>query len=86
MVMNPIFLRLLILFSNTSNQSPTRLEKKEESFMDRHFETILKVLFIILILLLILLVGTVFVILITNGSSITGTEANGYYYHLEDWV
>lgn len=87
MVMNPIFLRLLILFSNnTSNQSPIRLGKKNETFMDRHFETILKVLFIILILLLILLVGTVFVILITNGSSITGTEANGYYYHLEDWV
>ena len=86
MVMNPIFLRLLILFSNTSNQSPTRLEKKEESFMDRHYETILKVLFIILILLLILLVGTVFVLFVMHGANITGTEANGFYYHLEDWV
>ena len=84
--MNPLFSFLLILFSNNTSKSPVRLGKKNETFMDRHFETILKVLFIILILLLILLVGTVFVILITNGSSITGTEANGYYYHLEDWV
>ena len=86
-MMSPLFLRLLILFNNnTSNRSPIRLEKKRESFMDRHFETILKALFLVLIVLLILLIGTVFVILITNGSSITGTEANGYYYHLEDWV
>ena len=79
MVMNPIFLRLLILFSNTSNQSPTRLEKKEETFMDKHYETILKFLFIILILLLILLVGSVFVLIVLHGQSITGTEANLYY-------
>ena len=85
--MNPLFLRLLILFNNnTSNQSPVRLQKKEENFMDRHYETILKILFIILIVLLILLVGTVFVLFVIHGANITGTEANGFYYHLEDWV
>ena len=85
--MNPLFLRLLILFNNnTSNQSPVRLDKKEENFMDRHYETILKILFIVLILLCILLVGTVFVLFVIHGANITGTEANGFYYHLEDWV
>jgi hypothetical protein len=84
--MNPLFSFLLILFSNTSNQSPVRLEKKEENFMDRHYETILKFLFIVLILLCILLVGTVFVLFVIHGANITGTEANGFYYHLEDWV
>ena len=84
--MNPLFSFLLILFNNNTSKSPIRLEKKEETFMDRHFETILKVLFIILILLLILLVGTVFVLFVMHGANITGTEANGFYYHLEDWV
>ena len=84
--MNPLFLRLLILFNNnTSNQSPVRLDKKEENFMDRHYETILKILFIILLLLVILLVGTVFILLVTHGSQLTGTEAN-IYEHLEDMV
>jgi len=78
--MNPLFLRLLILFNNnTSNQSPVRLEKKEENFMGRHYETILKILFIILLVLLILLVGTVFVLFVIHGQAITGTEANIYY-------
>ena len=27
--MNPLFLRLLILFNNNSNHPPTRLEKKD---------------------------------------------------------
>ena len=78
--MNPLFLRLLILFNNnTSNQSPVRLDKKEENFMDRHYETILKILFIILLVLLILVVGTVFVLFVIHGQAITGTEANIYY-------
>ena len=78
--MNPLFLRLLILFNNnTSNQSPVRLQKKEEGFMGRHYETILKILFIVLILLCILLVGTVFVLFVIHGQAITGTEANIYY-------
>ena len=78
-MMNPLFLRLLILFNNNPNHPPTRLEKKEEGFMDRHYETILKFLFIVLILLCILLVGTVFVLVVLHGQSITGTEANLYY-------
>lgn len=78
--MNPLFLRLLILFNNnTSNQSPVRLQKKEENFMGRHYETILKILFIILLVLLILLIGTVFVLFVIHGQAITGTEANIYY-------
>ena len=77
--MNSVFSFLLILFSNTSNQSPVRLQKKEENFMDRHYETILKILFIILLVLLILLVGTVFVLFVIHGQAITGTEANIYY-------
>ena len=83
--MNPLFLRLLNLYKNNSNHPPTRLEKKEENFMDRHYETILKILFIILLLLVILLVGTVFILLVTHGSQLTGTEAN-IYEHLEDMV
>ena len=77
--MNPLFLRLLILFNNNPNHPPTRLEKKEDNFMDRHYETILKILFIILLVLLILLVGTVFVLFVIHGQAITGTEANIYY-------
>ena len=77
--MNPLFSFLLILFSNNTSKSPIRLEKKEETFMDKHYETILKFLFIILILLLILLVGSVFVLIVLHGQSITGTEANLYY-------
>ena len=77
--MNPLFLRLLILFNNNSNHPPTRLEKKEENFMGRHYETILKFLFIVLILLCILLVGTVFVLFVIHRQAITGTESNIYY-------
>ena len=77
--MNPLFSFLLILFSNNTSKSPVRLGKKNETFMDRHYETILKFLFIVLILLCILLVGTVFVLVVLHGQSITGTEANLYY-------
>lgn len=47
--------------------------------MDRHYETILKILFIILLVLLILLIGTVFVLFVIHGQAITGTEANLWY-------
>lgn len=79
-MMNPLFSHLLILFSKNSYKPPVRLEKrKEEGFMDRHYETILKILFIILLVLLILLIGTVFVLFVIHGQAITGTEANLWY-------
>ena len=80
--MNPLFLRLLILFSKNSTKPPIRLEKrKDEGFIGRHYESIMKILFIILIVLLILLVGTVFILFVLHGASITGTESNMWYYH-----
>lgn len=80
MVMSPVFLWLLMLFSNntSSNQSP-RLEKKEEGFIGRHYETILIILFLILIVLLICLIGTIFILIVLHGQTLTGTEANLYY-------
>ena len=78
--MNPLFLYLLILFNKNTKKPPIRLQKKEdEGFSGRHYESIMKILFIILILLLILLVGTVFILFVIHGQSVTGTEANIYY-------
>lgn len=81
-----IFLFLMTIFSqlNTSKNSkvePARLDKhnkksKFEQFCDR---IVPYVLFFALVLLSILIL----IILVKYGASITGTESNAYYYHLE---
>ena len=66
---------------------PVRLSKSQsmqennwESTLQRYAPYLLIVCFIILTLLIFALVFTVMGV---SASSLTGTEANGYYYHLE---
>ena len=51
-----------------------------EAFLERHALLFLCIAMIILFILVTCLVVTVF------GASVTGTEANGYYYHLGDII
>jgi hypothetical protein len=55
-------------------------ENNWESTLQRYAPYLLIVCFIILVLLIFALVFTVMGV---SASSLTGTEANGYYYHLE---
>ena len=69
------------------SNNPVRLSKSQsmqennwESTLQRYAPYLLIVCFIILTLLIFALVFTVMGV---SASSLTGTEANGYYYHLE---
>ena len=81
-----IFLFLIFIFSqlNTNNKSskvePARLDKKQKSKFEQFCDkSVPYVLFFALVLLSILIL----IILVRYGHSITGTEQNAYYYHLE---
>ena len=62
------------------SKSQSMQEEKWESTLQRYAPYLLIVCFIILVLLIFALVFTVMGV---SASSLTGTEANGYYYHLE---
>ena len=73
-----LYFMLTLLLSE--NISPKRLEKKEKTPFDMVCERIAPyVLFFALVSLAILIV----VILVKYGASLTGTEQNAYYYHME---
>lgn len=81
-----IFLFLMTIFSqlNTNNKSskvePARLDKKQKSKFEQFCDkSVPYVLLIALALLSILII----ICLVKYGHSITGTESNAYYYHLE---
>jgi hypothetical protein len=62
------------------SKSKSMQENNWESTLQRYAPYLLIVCFIILTLLIFALVFTVMGV---SASSLTGTEANGYYYHLE---
>ena len=69
------------IFSPQKSTKAVRLEKVEKSSFEIFCDRIVPyVLFIALVIIGILLL----VILVKYGHSITGTESNGYYYHLTD--
>lgn len=75
-----------ILLSNnfsrsTSKVEPARLQKVEKSTFEKTCERICPYVIIIGIIIICVLL---FVALVKYGYSITGSEANGYYYHLTD--
>ena len=76
-----------VLLSNlsqfkTSKVEPARLSKRvEKSTFEQFCERICPYVIIIGIIVICVLL---FVALVKYGYSITGSEANGYYYHLTD--
>ena len=69
------------LSQSTSKVEPARLRKMEKSTFEQFCDKICPyVLLFALATICILLL----VILVKYGHSITGTESNGYYYHLTD--
>ena len=76
-----------VLLSNlsqfkTSKVEPARLSKRvEKSTFEQFCERICPYVIIIGIIIICVLL---FVALVKYGYSITGSEANGYYYHLTD--
>ena len=69
------------LSQSKTSKGPVRLEKVEKSTFEQFCDKICPyVLLFALATMCILLL----VILVKYGHSITGTEANGYYYHLTD--
>ena len=76
-----------VLLSNnfsrsTSKVEPARLSKRvEKSTFEKTCERICPYVIIISIIIICVLL---FVALVKYGYSITGSEANGYYYHLTD--
>lgn len=70
-----------IIFSRKNNTSNVRLEKQvPKSPIDEFCNRIAPYLILSFILILFIFL---FIALLRYGHSITGTEANGYYYHLE---
>ena len=75
-----------VLLSNlsqfkTSKVEPARLQKMEKSTFEQFCD---KICPYVLLFALATICILVLVILVKYGHSITGTEANGYYYHLTD--
>ena len=68
--------------SNTSKVEPARLSKRVEKSTFEQFCD--KICPYVLLFALATICILVLVILVKYGHSITGTEANGYYYHLTD--
>ena len=66
---------------------PVRLSKSQ-SMQENNWESTLQryapyLLIVCLIILTLLIFALVFTVMGVSASSLTGTEANGYYYHLE---
>lgn len=64
------------------NSEPVRLAKVEKPQKTTFEEICLKIAPYVLFVCICLLIITIFVIMVKYGSNITGTEANGYYYHM----
>ena len=79
-----IFLFLMTIFSQfnlSSGDAPARLDKKTENKFQEFCRWICPY---VIILCLIILSVLLFIALVKYGHAITGTEANQYYYHLND--
>ena len=73
---------LITSLKQSSNNQPARLNKKEnESSFDKTCERIAPY---ILLISLIILCTLLFVVLVKYGANLTGTEANQFYYHMND--
>ena len=77
--MMQIVMIFISIFSRKNNTSNVRLEKQTKSPIDEFCNRIAPYLILSFILILFIFL---FFILVRYGHSITGTEANGYYYHL----
>ena len=69
------------------SNNPVRLSKSQ-SMQENNWESTLQryapyLLIVCLIILVLLIFALVFTVMGVSASSLTGTEANGYYYHLE---
>ena len=83
--MKTIFLIIFSLFNlNTSKESePVRLQKKEKHSIQSGFESACeRIAPYVLVACIIVISVLLFVVLVKYGASLTGTEANQYYYHL----
>jgi hypothetical protein len=75
-----LFISILNFILFSPSPKAVRLEKVEKSSFEKTCDRLVPyVLFIALVTLGILLL----VILVKYGHSITGTESNAYYYHME---
>ena len=71
------------------SKNPVRLSKS--SMQENNWESTLQryapyLLIVCLIILTLLIFALVFTVMGASASSLTGTEANGYYYHLEELI
>lgn len=66
-------------FNNKTTSNVARLEKQTKSPIDEFCDKIAPYL---ILACTIILVCLIFIALVKYGANITGTEANGYYYHL----
>ena len=78
--MMQIVMIFISIFSRKNNTSNVRLEKQTKSPIDEFCNRIAPYLILSFILIFFIFL---FIALLRYGHSITGTEANGYYYHLE---
>ena len=78
--MMQIVITIISIFSRKNNTSNVRLEKQTKSPIDEFCDKIAPYL---ILACTIILVCLIFIALVKYGANITGTEANGYYYHLE---
>ena len=84
-LMTMYYIFSLILSNNSSKkEEPVRLEKKEEHSIQLGFDSACeKMAPYVLIACIVIIRVLLFVVLVKYGASLTGTEANQYYYHLE---
>ena len=67
---------------------PVRLSKSNEamSWEQRIAPYVPYILLCLFILLILLIIALVCVVMGVSASSLTNTEANGYYYHLQEMI
>lgn len=74
-----IFISIFSQFNTKKTSNVARLEKQTKSPIDEFCDKIAPYL---ILACTIILVCLIFIALVKYGANITGTEANGYYYHL----
>ncbi len=80
-IFSHLFIFINVLTTSQSNQ-PARLHKKEsKSNLEVYCDKIAPYL---ILACTIVLVCLIFIALVKYGAHITGTEANSFYYHLND--
>lgn len=81
-IFSHVFILVTVLITSSQGNQPVRLQKKKsKSNLEVYCDKIAPYL---ILACTVILVCLIFIALVKYGANITGTEANNYYYHLNN--